>query len=732
MRTLFANEEAQQRYSKLVKEIRGHDRRYYQEDAPTISDAEYDALRRELIDLEVAHPELVSKKSPTRQVGAAPSREFKKVKHSVPMLSLSNAFSEEDVKDFVNRVRSFFKNDEDVSIEFACEYKIDGLSFTARYENGVFVEGATRGDGEEGENITENLRFIDAFPLNLKDTAIRQNANSSESKSYITAALTSPISVSCLPDDEYLERIIPKVLEVRGEVFMCKDDFESLNEEQSRNKKPFFANPRNAAAGSLRQLDANVTAKRKLKYFVYGWGLFDVVDNWLSVQNRHLTHIEVLDYLRDLGFIINVDLLSKNEEDIFHFYLETLHKRERLPYEIDGTVYKLNDLRLQKRMGQVARAPRWAIAHKFPAEQAETTLEAIDIQVGRTGTITPVARLVPVSVGGVMVSNATLHNEDEIKRKDIRVDDRVIVQRAGDVIPQIVRVISEKRPEHSAPFVFPTHCPVCDSALVREEGEVAWRCSGGLMCAAQAAQRLMHFVSRGAFDIEGLGEKQVEAFFSEGLIRTPADIFTLVARDSDSLTPLRNREGWGDKSASNLFAAIDKARSIGLARFIYALGIRHIGLETAKLLARHYGSYGAFKAAMLAIIAGNDEQIQNLLSIDGIGQTARRALEAFFAEAHNREVLGALEQQLSIQDAEVIASSSPVAAKTVVFTGTLTKLTRSEAKAQAERLGAKVAGSVSAKTDYLVAGEAAGSKRKAAEALGVAILTEDEWLELIG
>lgn len=678
---------SQQRHHQLAQQIRHHDERYYQDDAPEISDAEYDALRRELEKLEAQHPELITADSPTQKVGAAPAEAFGKVKHAVAMLSLSNAFSDEDITDFIDRIRRFLGLDESEIITFTAEPKIDGLSFSARYEQGVLVQSATRGDGEVGEDITANIKTLQQMPHRLQGAGW------------------------------------PAVLEVRGEVYMDKGDFAALNQAQAKAGRKIFANPRNAAAGSLRQLDATITASRKLRYFVYGWGE-------LSAPIAP-TQYETIVRLAEWGFCTNPFMvLCEQAEDVLAHYAEVQQKRAALSYDIDGMVYKVNRLDWQERLGKVARAPRWAIAHKFPPEQATTVIEAIDIQVGRTGALTPVARLKPVTVGGVVVSNATLHNEDEIARKDIRVGDTVVVQRAGDVIPQVVRVELEKRPENSAPYDYPHACPVCGSHAVREEGEAVRRCTGGLICDAQAKERLKHFVSRQAFDIDGLGDKQMEVFWQDKWIHTPADIFTLQRRDAESLTPLRNREGWGEKSAQNLFEAIEQGRTIGLARFIYALGMRHIGLETAKLLARSYGSYAAWKEAMLQAQDETSEAYDSLLSIDGIGPIVARALLAFFDEPHNLEVLAALEAELTIEDAQAVANDSPIAGKTLVFTGTLTRMTRSEAKARAESLGAKVSGSVSAKTDYLVAGEAAGSKRKKAQELGVTILSEDEWLEL--
>lgn len=673
--------EARARHAELSAHIAHHDALYYQHDAPEISDAHYDALRRELETLEETFPELVTASSPTQKVGAAPVAGFAKIRHHVPMLSLANAFTPEDVAEFIERVRKFLSLPEEKPVELVAEPKIDGLSFSARYEHGQLVCAATRGDGEVGEDITANMRHI--IPLQL---------------------------VGSFPD----------VLEVRGEVYMDKRDFASLNASQAEKGEKIFANPRNAAAGSLRQLDASITASRALRYFVYGWGEVSA-----PLAN---TQYETVQQLGALGFVIN-PLMRTHTHSPIAYYHAIHQQRSDLPYDIDGVVYKVNRLDWQQRLGQVARAPRWAIAHKFPAEQATTTLEAIDIQVGRTGALTPVARLAPVSVGGVVVSNATLHNEDEIARKDLRVGDCVVIQRAGDVIPQIVRV--ESHTPDSVPYVFPDHCPVCGSAAMREEGEAVRRCTGGLTCAAQVAERLKHFVSRDAFDIEGLGSKQIEAFLEAGLICSPADIFTLSSRDAHSLTPLRHREGWGTKSAENLFAAIEKARTVPLARLIYALGIRHVGQETAKLLARHYGSAEHWRDAMIQAGDASSVAYGELTSIDGIGGVMARAIAAFFAEAHNREALAALVSHLRVLPPETVQHGSAIGGKTVVFTGTLEQLSRAEAKAQAERLGAKVAGSVSAKTDFVIAGSDAGSKLKKASELGVRILSEQEWLDMI-
>lgn len=683
-------EEAAKELAQLTKSLAEHDKRYYQDDAPTISDAEYDQLRARVNALEAAFPELVRKDSPSQKVGAAPARGFKKVQHRVPMLSLANAFSEEDVADFLARLRRFLGLGEAEEVAIVCEPKIDGLSFSALYEKGKFVRGATRGDGSEGEDITANLATIASLPQQLKGSGW------------------------------------PDVLEVRGEVYMGKEDFLVLNQAQEAAGKPVFANPRNAAAGSLRQLDPDITASRNLRYFAYGWG-----DVSAPIAD---TQWACLEQLAAWGLVVNLDKMRKAAavQDIMAYYDTMQAERAQLSYDIDGLVYKVNRLDLQQRLGFVARAPRWAVAHKFPAEQAVTLLEHIEIQVGRTGALTPVAHLKPVNVGGVMVSRATLHNEDEITRKDIRVGDTVTIQRAGDVIPQVVSADESKRPKESAPFVFPRNCPICGSDAVREEGEAVRRCTGGLMCDAQIVERLKHFVSRDAFDIDGLGEKQIHAFWEEGMVREPADIFALEAKDKDSLTPLRNKEGWGSKSAQNLFAAIDAARKVELARFIYALGIRYVGETTAKLLARSYHSFTAWHAAMEKLASGDETAREELLAIDGIGGAVEEALRHFFAEEHNRKVLADLVPHLTIADAKAVASDSPVAGKTVVFTGTLEQMTRDEAKAKAESLGAKVSGSVSKKTDFVVVGADAGSKAKKAAELGVTILTESQWLEMIG
>lgn len=678
--------DAKQEWKKLAEQIRHHNKLYYQKDAPEISDAEYDKLFRRLEALERQFPALAVPDSPTQKVGAAPLATFDKVKHSVPMLSLNNAMNEEEVREWDERIRRFLGLSADDAIEYVCEPKIDGLSFSARYENGIFVQGTTRGDGEVGENVTANLATV--LPEKLKGNP-------------------------------------PRLLEVRGEVYMTHKGFEKLNACREAEGEALFANPRNAAAGSLRQLDAEITRSRKLNYFVYGWG---EISGALGAEQS-----VAMSKLESFGFTVitlrHVDVGGRIACGTLHQVLEgydkTLNKRVSLDFDIDGMVYKVNRLDWQERLGVVGRAPRWAIAHKFPAEQAKTVVEAIDIQVGRTGALTPVARLKPVTVGGVVVSNATLHNEDEIERKGVRVGDTVVVQRAGDVIPQVVEV-DTKKPRGKKKYQFPDHCPVCGSLAVREEGEVARRCTGGLMCEAQLVERLRHFVARGAMDIEGLGEKQITAFFEDGLVKSPVDIFRLPEKSAD----IAAREGWGEKSAENLMAAIEKSRDVPLARFIFALGIRHVGDITAKLLARHYVSYKAWASAMEKLHK-SDEAMAALDNIDGIGPKVAGAISDFFREPHNVAIVHGLAKELNIRDAEAVASDSPVSGKTVVFTGALARMSRDEAKARAEALGAKVASSVSAKTDYVVAGEDAGSKLKKAKELGVRILSEDEWLEMV-
>ena len=678
-------------HANLVAAINTHDIAYHQNDAPTISDSDYDSLRKQLLALEKAFPNLKSGDSPEAKVGAAPSGKFAKVKHVVPMLSLSNAFEDNDVTDFADRIRRFLNLGAEANLAFTAEPKIDGLSISLRYENGELVQAATRGDGAEGENVTTNIRVIPDVPQQLRNCPYRY-------------------------------------FEVRGEIFMGHAEFSALNAKQAATGEQVFANPRNAAAGSLRQQDSAITRTRPLRFFAYAWGDVEALPA--------TTQMGIVEAFANWGLPTNPLMkLCNSVEELLAHYRAIEAQRTNLGYDIDGVVYKLNDLALQQRLGFVSRSPRWAIAHKFSAEQATTILEAIDIQVGRTGALTPVARLKPVTVGGVVVSNATLHNEDEIARKDVRIGDTVVVQRAGDVIPQVVSAILDKRPPHSHPYVFPTLCPVCGSHAEREvrssgKSDAVRRCTGGLVCSAQQVERLKHFASRNAFDIEGLGDKIIEEFHAAGLVKTPQDIFTLEARDGGTLA---KQDGWGASSVANLFAAINARRSVNLDRFIFALGIRHVGETTARVLARAYGSALQFRDQMVAAGQGDSSEAWiELVSHDGIGDTVAEAIVQFFAEPHNREVVTALLEAVSPTALEAVQSNTAVAGKTVVFTGALERFTREEAKATAERLGAKVSGSISKKTDLLVAGPGAGSKLKDAEKHGVKVLSEDQWLTLIG
>jgi DNA ligase (NAD+) len=676
---------ARTEHARLGGEIAEHDRRYHGEDAPVISDADYDALRRRYVELEAAFPALADAASVSGNVGAAPSEKFAKVRHVVPMLSLGNIFDEEEVSEFCARVRRFLGLGEEAELGVTAEPKIDGLSCALRFERGLLVQAATRGDGFEGEDVTNNVRTIRAIPQQLKGA--------------------------------------PDLLEVRGEVYMAHEDFAAMNARQAEAGRPVFANPRNAAAGSLRQLDARITAGRPLRFFAYAWGEVSAL--------RADTQLGMIEAFKGFGLPVNrLTQLCVSAQEMVAHYRAIEAQRATLGYDIDGVVYKVNSLALQARLGFVSRSPRWAVAHKFPAEQATTIVEAIEIQVGRTGALTPVAKLKPVTVGGVVVSNATLHNEDEIARKDVRVGDSVRVQRAGDVIPQILEVILEQRPAKSTPYVFPKICPVCGSAALREIDEktgiadVVTRCTGTLVCAAQAVERLKHFCSRNAMDIEGLGDKQIELFFAEGLIKTAADIFTLEARDGASGPRLSERDGFGELSARNLFAAIAARRVIAVNRFIYALGIRHVGETNARRLARHFGDFPALRAAALSV-----EGREEIDAIDGIGPAVAEALIDFFAEPHNETALDQLLAEVKTTAMEAVAAGHPLTGKTVVFTGSLERMTRDEAKAMAERLGAKVSGSISAKTDLLVAGPGAGSKLAKARELGVETIDEEEWLK---
>jgi DNA ligase (NAD+) len=691
--TALTEAQAAAELARLAEEIAAHDRRYYQEDAPTVSDAEYDALRLRNAAIEARFPELMRTDSPSRQVGAAPARGFAKFRHAVPMLSLDNAFSESDVLDFVARIRRFLRLDADERIAFVVEPKIDGLSMSLRYENGVLASGATRGDGREGEDLTANIKTLADIPHELA------GAN------------------------------VPLICDVRGEVYMTKSAFLALNRRQAEAGGQVFANPRNSAAGSLRQKDASITASRPLGFFAYAWG--ELSERPADTQSG------MVKWFERAGFKTNPLMrLCHSEDDLLAFHAEIESQRGALDYDIDGVVYKVDRIDWQERLGFVSRTPRWAIAHKFPAEKATTIVRDIEVQVGRTGALTPVAKLEPVTVGGVVVQNATLHNADEIARLDVRVGDTVHIQRAGDVIPQVLGVVLEKRPPDAKAYEFPTRCPCALHTEVRrettaggEEGAIR-RCSGEFACPFQRIEHLKHFVSRRAFDIDGLGEKQVELFFEKEWVKEPADIFTLPARNDD--LKLEDLEGYGETSVRNLFAAIEARRDIALERFIYALGIRHVGETTARELARGYGNWAAFFDACRRIANGDEDARQEMDALDQIGDAVIDAVAAYFAEEHNRRVVERLAGEVRIREAERSAANTAVAGKTVVFTGTLERMTRDEAKAMAERLGAKVAGSVSKKTDYVVAGPGAGSKLNKARELGVAILSEDEWLAMAG
>lgn len=669
----------------LERVIRTHDILYYQNDAPAISDAAYDALRRQLVALESEHPSLTRPDSPTQTVGAPlVNGIFAKVDHLYPMLSLDNAFADEDVVEFFARIRRFLGLAESDAIKCIAEPKIDGLSATLRYFKGEFVLGATRGDGTVGENVTANLRTLKDIPLTLTGS------------------------------------FIPEVCEIRGEVFIERNDFKTLNDARQQAGENVFANPRNAAAGSLRQLDPNITAARPLRFLAYGCGDYDALGC--------ATHVQLLDQLAQWGFKVSTLIAACDSPDAcLAHYRKLEYQRDSLSYDIDGVVYKVDRVDWQKRLGAVSRAPRHAIAHKFQAERTTTLIEDIIVQVGRTGVITPVACLSPINVGGVVVSRATLHNEDEIRRKDIRINDTVVVQRAGDVIPQVVAVILDQRPQLSLPYDFPSDCPSCGSKLVREEGEAALRCLAGLQCPAQAIERIRHFVSRDAFDISGLGHAHIEDFYQRGYVRTPPDLFTIAERDANSLTPLRTWEGWGRQSATKLYQAIDARRVIGFERFIYALGIPQVGITTAKLLARHYRDVAALRQAL-----SDPDAIQVLQQIDGIGPSMAEEIVRTLNSSDMSKMLDQLAQCLTVTNAmiDVRASASPVAGKKIVFTGTLQTMTRQEAKHQADLLGAKVSSTVSSQTDYLVVGDSPGSKLKQAQALGVRVLTEQEWRQL--
>jgi DNA ligase (NAD+) len=700
----LAKAQAKVEHKRLALEIEGHDKRYYQEDAPKISDADYDALRKRFNAIEARFPEFVTGDSPSQKVGAAPSGRFKKVRHALPMLSLDNAFAEEDVIDFVGRIRRFLKLGDEEEIDFSAEPKIDGLSMSLRYEGGELVTAATRGDGAEGEDVTANIRTLEDVPKKLKG------------------------------------RNVPDICEVRGEVYMTKQAFLALNERQRAAGDTIFANPRNSAAGSLRQKDPGITASRPLGFFAYAWGQMSEMP--ADRQSGMITWFE------RCGFKTNpLTKLCRSVEQLIAFHHKIEEARAKLDYDIDGVVYKVDRLDWQERLGFVSRTPRWAIAHKFPAERAMTVLRDIEIQVGRTGSFTPVGKLEPVGVGGVIVQNVTLHNEDYIRGiggdgeqlregRDIRIGDTVVVQRAGDVIPQIVDIVIDKRPADAREYHFPKKCPcplhtdvVREETATGEEGSRA-RCTGEFACPYQKIEHLKLFASRRAFDIDGLGEKQIEFFFEQGWVKEPADIFTLPARNAK--LKLEEIEGYGETSVRNLFGAIEHRRRIALERFIFALGMRHVGETTALALARGYGSWTAFHDACVRVAKDDEEAIAEMDALDQIGDTVIASIKAYFGESHNRGIVERLTKEVTILDAEKPKSNSAVAGKTVVFTGSLEKMTRDEAKATAERLGAKAAGSVSKKTDYVVAGPGAGSNLTKARDLGVAVLTEDEWLKLVG
>jgi len=689
---------------KLKAELAKHDEAYHSLDAPLISDSEYDELRKKLEEYRSNFPQYFTEKK--EKVGGKTLEIFSKIRHKKPMLSLSNAFSREDVQDFIDRVNRFLGLDKKeevfdlfsvaapVNLDLFCEIKIDGLSFSARYENGKLVQAATRGDGEEGEDVTKNIKTLQGFPLELIGEA-------------------------------------PKILEIRGEIYMSKKDFAELNLRQEEQGGKIFANPRNAAAGSLRQLDSNITASRKLSYFAYSLG--EISDDFKCESQTEL-HKK----LRGFGF--NIEPHSKlchNIDEVLELYQKIADSRYQIDYDVDGMVYKVNSFALQERLGFVARSPRFAIAHKFAAEKGKTEIENIIIQIGRTGALTPVAVLKPVNIGGVVVSRATLHNQDEIARKDIRIGDVVLIQRAGDVIPQVLEVDLSKRPENSVAFSFPKNCPVCGNEVVKVEDDVVLRCSGGLSCEAQLKETLKHFVSKDAFDIVGLGKKQIENFFFEGRIRSFVDIFRLEENEKTSENPLKGKLGWGEKSIENLFFAINQKRNIPLEKFIYAIGIRHVGETTAKLLAQHFISSKYFLEVMLSLSKYENESLnehreyQDFVALDGIGEKMAQAVLDYFRDERNLKMILDLEKELRIEDAVLKNSNSAFAGKSVIFTGTLAKMTRAEAKKKAEDLGMKVVGSVSAKTDFVVAGEEAGSKLKKAKELSLKILNEEEWLELI-
>jgi DNA ligase (NAD+) len=699
MAELATEAEAANRLMRLAREIAKHDKLYHDQDAPEISDADYDALVRENRELEERFPQLVRADSPSKRLGAAPTSSLAKVAHAKAMLSLENAFSAEEVGEFVARVKRFLALPADAAVAMTAEPKIDGLSCSLRYEGGELVLAATRGDGAVGEDVTANARTIRDIPPTLRSPRAKSRGVGADERTSITLGTNG--------------EGVPEILEVRGEVYMSKTDFEALNERQEASGGKIFANPRNAAAGSLRQKDPSVTAARPLRFLAHGWGE-------LSAPLAD-TQYDAMKRIAGFGLPVADLLVRCNDLDaMLAHYRAIEHARADLPFDIDGVVYKVDRLDWQDRLGQVARAPRWGLAHKFPAEKAETTLEAIDIQVGRTGKLTPVGRLKPVGVGGVIVQNVTLHNRDEIARLGLRIGDRVRIQRAGDVIPQVVENLTRDEPRPA--YVFPDHCPECDSEAVAEEGEVDVRCTGGLICPAQRFERLRHFVSRGALDIEGLGEKSIAEFIELGWLHSPADIFRLRQHRDELL----GREGWKEKSVDNLLAAIEAKRRPEAPRFLFGLGIRHVGIVTARDLLKSFGTIEELRRVATA----NDAQAE-LSAVEGVGPVVAEALVDFFHEAHNREALDDLLSEVTPKPFVSDAKQTEWTGKTIVFTGSLETMSRDEAKAQAERLGARAAGSVSAKTDLVVAGPGAGSKLKKADELGIRVIGEADWAEIV-
>lgn len=706
----LTKQEAASELEQLARQIAQLDEAYHTKDAPLLSDAQYDALKRRNERIEELFPDLIQKNSPSLRVGFKVAEGFKKVTHRVPMLSISNIFDEDQIYEYMDKIKRFLGWEEDKNIEMVAEPKIDGLAYSALYQNGVFTVGATRGDGVVGEDITANLMTIKALPKILKN----QEKKSVADEKHSAHAHVSLENVQVADGFD----TIPELLDVRGEVYMSKEDFMALNAEQEELGKKTFANPRNAAAGSLRQLDPSITASRKLSILAYTYG-FVVGKKWQK-------HSDFLESLRGWGFPVSPEIrICKTPDDMVRYYRDMIEKRSKLPYDIDGVVYKVNDIALQDRLGFVTRSPRWEVAHKFPAEKAITKLSKIRVQVGRTGAMTPVADVEPINVGGVIVQHATLHNADEIARKDIREGDTVVIQRAGDVIPQIVEVLQDKRPNESKPYEFPTVCPVCGSHAMREGEDAVTYCTGGLICPAQVIESLKHFVSKTALDIDGLGNKNIELFYELGWIQNAVDLMNLEQNHGEEL---KKREGWGEKSAGNLFAALEKVKQgVSLERFIYAIGIREVGEATARLLAKTFGSWQAFYQAVRA-----QDALESLTHIEGIGPVMAEYIVDFFAEEHNTHLLGQLTRIIPVMDFDNSQEkTTPLTGKVVVFTGSLADMSRAEAKAKALAAGAKVSGSVSAKTNYVIAGEDAGSKLKKATDLGVVVISEKDFNQML-